>query len=83
MNRDLCSTGMVVIMDSVFYVLRRILEIMKRGYFGILLIKICSIYTRGVHGDIINVRFSTENINGVGFLIGEWYYTEFNIFIVK
>ena len=50
----LCITGKEVIIGSVFYVLKGILEMRKRGVSGSALIKKRGYWPKGVHGDAIN-----------------------------
>ena len=70
-TRDPCS------MDRNFCVLRSILEIIKRGVYGIALVKKRCYWPGGVHGDVINKYFSTGQISAVECLSAEWDETEF------
>ena len=56
---------------------------MKRGFYGSVLIKKRRYCLRGVHGDSNNGYFSTKSIGGVECLSGEWDETEFNFFMNK
>ena len=51
------STGKAVILDSGLCVLKVILEVSKKRFYGSSLIKKSLYWTRGVHGDGINKYF--------------------------
>ena len=70
-------------MYSGFCVLKGLLETRKRGFYRITLIKNSHYWLRGVNGDSINDYFRSKYIGDVGFIIGEWKETEFDIFVLK
>ena len=47
-----------------------------------MLIKNRHYWSIGVHRDSINKYFGSKNIGGVVFLSGEWYETEFDVFVL-
>ena len=81
--RALWSTGKEVIMDSIFFSLKGLLEMSKRGFYGSVLIKKRRYWPRGVYVYAINDYFRSKNIGNVGCLSGEWNETEFDIFALK
>ena len=58
--RAMWSTGKAVIMDISYCVLKGILEIRKRGFYGSALIKKRRYCPKGVHGDGINNCFRSK-----------------------
>ena len=59
-------------MYSGFCVLKVLLEMRKRGFYGISLIKNRLYWPKGVYGDSINDYFRSKYIGDVGFISGEW-----------
>ena len=72
-----------MITKSGFFVLKGISETRKMGVYGSTLIKKRRYWSRGVYGYPINDYFRLKHIGDVGCLSGEWYKTDFNIFILK
>ena len=62
MTRSIWHTGMCVVMDSGFCVLKGILEIAKKGVYGAALIKKRRYWPRGVPGDQIIRDFNDKEI---------------------
>ena len=60
LTRALWSTGKAVIMDSVFCVLKGLLEMRKRGVCGSALIKKRCYWPKGVHEDDIGDYFRSK-----------------------
>ena len=62
LTRALWSTEKAVIMDSRLCVLKGILEMRKRGFYGSALIKKSQYWPKGVHGDGIKYYLRSKKL---------------------
>ena len=79
----LWSTGKAVIMDSICFVLKGLLEMSKRVVYVNSFIKQRRYWPREVYGYYVNDYFRSKNIGDLGSLSGEQDKTEFKISVLK
>ena len=60
MTRALWSTGKAMITEIGFCVLKRLLKMMKKGFYGIVLIKLRRYWPKGVNTNSINDYFRSK-----------------------